>query len=367
MAASVLNTKTPYAITMWDFSWLERRWPGAGYEDWDLALDELKARGYNAVRIDAYPHLIAQEPAAHWTLYPEWNQHDWGSPTWITVQVQPGLNEFIAKAADRGIKVALSTWWRDDQAKSHCQFENPAGLARAWLATLDTVAAAGLLENILYVDLNNEFPLPNWTPYARHPSRDIDDYAPYVAWMAESIPLLRAAYPELAYTFSFYGTEWYGNDVSALDFLEPHIWMTSESDFYKRIGYNFETFAPVGYETLVAKGEAQYRQDPAYWQGKLLAGIDKMAEWSRTLGKPLGTTECWGSVVFKDWPGLDWSWEKELCELGVRHAVSTGRWTAIATSNFCGPQFRGMWRDIDWHLRLTDLIKSAPIEDDLWQ
>ena len=34
----------PLAITMWDFSWLERRWPGAGYEDWDVALDELKAQ-----------------------------------------------------------------------------------------------------------------------------------------------------------------------------------------------------------------------------------------------------------------------------------------------------------------------------------
>jgi hypothetical protein len=27
------------AIAMWNFSWLERRWPGAGYEDWDRALD----------------------------------------------------------------------------------------------------------------------------------------------------------------------------------------------------------------------------------------------------------------------------------------------------------------------------------------
>ena len=51
-------TTHPLALTMWDFSWLERRWPGAGYEDWDLALDELKARGYDGVRIDAYPHLI---------------------------------------------------------------------------------------------------------------------------------------------------------------------------------------------------------------------------------------------------------------------------------------------------------------------
>jgi len=53
-----VHVKRPLAITMWDFSWLERRWPGAGYEDTALALDELKARGYDAVRIDAYPHLI---------------------------------------------------------------------------------------------------------------------------------------------------------------------------------------------------------------------------------------------------------------------------------------------------------------------
>ena len=53
---------TPLAIAMWDFSWLERRWPGAGYEDWDKVLDELAERGYNAVRIDAYPHLLAENP-----------------------------------------------------------------------------------------------------------------------------------------------------------------------------------------------------------------------------------------------------------------------------------------------------------------
>jgi hypothetical protein len=31
----------PLAFSMWDFSWLERRWTGAGYEDWDTALDQL--------------------------------------------------------------------------------------------------------------------------------------------------------------------------------------------------------------------------------------------------------------------------------------------------------------------------------------
>jgi hypothetical protein len=37
----------------------------------------------------------------------------------------------------------------------------------------------------------------------------------------------------------------------------------------------------------------------------------------------------------------------------------------MATSNFCGPQFVGMWRDIAWHKRLTDLIKSSSIDPDL--
>ena len=64
---------------------------------------------------------------------------------------------------------------------------------------------------------------------------------------------------------------------------------------------------------------------------------------------------------YKDWPLLDWGWVKELCELGVERALPTGRWSAVATSNFCGPQFRGMWRDVAWHQRLTAQIKAAPL------
>ena len=52
----------PRCITMWDFSWIERRWPGAGYEDWPQVLDELRERGYDAIRLDAFPHFIATEP-----------------------------------------------------------------------------------------------------------------------------------------------------------------------------------------------------------------------------------------------------------------------------------------------------------------
>ena len=62
---------------------------------------------------------------------------------------------------------------------------------------------------------------------------------------------------------------------------------------------------------------------------------------------------------------LDWGWVRELCELGTLTAAATGRWLAIATSNFCGPQFVGMWRDVEWDRRLTRAIREAPIESDL--
>jgi hypothetical protein len=60
--ANLRERETPYAVAMWDFSWLERRYEGGGYEDWGRAFDELTERGYDAVRIDPYLHLVAVDP-----------------------------------------------------------------------------------------------------------------------------------------------------------------------------------------------------------------------------------------------------------------------------------------------------------------
>ncbi len=72
--------------------------------------------------------------------------------------------------------------------------------------------------------------------------------------------------------------------------------------------------------------------------------------------KPLITAECWGLVDYKHWPLLDWDWIKELRRLGVQRASQIGRWAIIATSNFCGPQFVGICRDIAWYQKLTKQI-----------
>jgi hypothetical protein len=361
-----------YAITMWDFSWAERRWPGAGYEDWDHALAELKERGYDAVRIDAYPHLISADPDALWHLPPCWTQMSWGAQSPIDLRVGPMLIEFLAKARKHGIRVALSSWYRDDSQHMRLRIRTPEDQAAIWIKTLDYLDRAGLADDLLYVDLCNEFPQLNWAPYlyGRLGGPELDRNQPrIVEWMTRSVELVRAAHRNLKYTWSFASqlTNWRGQDVSMMDLLENHIWMASPevSEFNRVVGYDFDWFKPDSFDALARNGRSEYQAHREYYDSRLFWRIDENALWSKASGLPLVTTECWAVIDYKDWPGLDWDWVMDLNARAVEYAASKGRWTGIATSNFCGPQFVGMWRDVSWHRRLTDLIHKAPLDEDL--
>lgn len=365
----------PLAITMWEFSWLERRWPGAGYEDWDRALSELVDRGYDAVRIDAFPHLIHHEPEKEFMLLPHWSVQDWGSPGINRVQVQPNLNKFLEKCREYGVRVGLSSWFRKDEEDLRMKLDTPEKLGEAWLSVLASIQEGGLLDTIFYVDLCNEWTGPAWCPYF------VNDPPEAVwtgwhtdksrEWMQRSIAVVKEAYPRIPCTFSFTGEvnseTLTKKGFHMLDFLEPHIWMTSYNggEFYNRVGYAFELFDQAGYRNMALHGEKVYRENIDYWKQGLTGQIRMAASWSGQENQPLITTECWGVVDYKDWPLLDWGYVKELCALGTAEAAKTGRWLAISTSNFCGPQFVGMWRDRAWHRELTDLIHRSPVSKEL--
>jgi hypothetical protein len=359
------------AITMWDFSWLERRWTGAGYEDWDEVLDGLVERGYNAVRIDAFPHLVHFGAEKEWLLLPCWDQQVWGSADVVRVRVLPALLEFIAKCRKRKIRVGLSTWFREDEDKVRLKVTSAQIMADIWISVLDAIKKAKLLDAILWVDLCNEWPGDAWAPFFQPKVAWGDWKAPHsLTWMKESMERVRAAYPELPLLYSFDNDRvenYLDFDSSNFDLFEHHIWMATQNggEFYKLVDYKFERFESKGYRNLSLKAEPTYRQRPEYWKGLLTAKIDRIAAVSKKLAKPLATTECWGLVDYKDWPLLKWDWIKELCETGVRRASGTGQWMAIATSNFCGPQFAGMWRDVEWHKRMTRIIRESPLDQKL--
>ncbi|MGD1063826.1 MAG: cellulase-like family protein [Terracidiphilus sp.] len=365
--------KKPRAISMWEFSWIERRWDGAGYEDWDRALDELQERGYDAVRIDPFPHLLAADGYKSWTLLPEWNTQVWGSPDVNRIVLLPALFEFIGKCRARGIMVGLSTWYRQDEDNTRMGISGPEVMAAQWLKTLDLIAGAGLLDAILYTDLCNEWPLDVWAPFIKPHSNFSDwDRPASLDYMHRAIALVRARYPTMPLFFSCSSDRvenYLEHDLSDFDLFDPHVWMTQENDdeFYKIVGYAYERFDPKGYTNLSLKAEATYRARPRYWQDLLTRKIDRLASVSTKMSKPLVTTECWAIVDYKDWPLLKWDWVKDLCALGTQRAASSGQWLAIASSNFCGPQFTGMWRDKNWHLNVTRAIKSASINSALRQ
>jgi len=66
----------------------------------------------------------------------QWDTQDWGAPTLVRVQVLPALHEFLASARDRGIKVALSTWFRQDESNVRSRVRTPKKLADIWCTTL---------------------------------------------------------------------------------------------------------------------------------------------------------------------------------------------------------------------------------------
>ena len=365
---------SPRAITMWDFSWLERRWPGAGYEDWDQVLDELSERGYNAIRIDAYPHLIAENPMKKWLLKEVWNQQVWGSPDLNVVQVQPNLNKFLLKCKERGIKVGLSSWYRQDVDDVRMKITAPDKMADCWISTLRTIEQDGLLDTILYVDLCNEWPGNLWAPFfsSQYPHIVWGEWykEESLFWMKRTLERMRVKYPDMPFLFSFdcWDVHKYEEvDTSFLDLFEHHIWMVHQNnnEFYKKVDYKDGQFLPEAYKKVVKVAEKLYKAKPLYWQKLLTDKIKLTGEVAKKVGRPLVTTECWGIVDYKDWPLLNWDWVKELCALGTVTAAQTGMWVGIATSNFCGPQFVGMWRDVKWHQEMTAIIKSAELDESI--
>ena len=132
------------------------------------------------------------------------------------------------------------------------KLDDPQKLGDAWLAVLKSIDEGGVLDTIFYVDLCNEWTGDAWCPFFVNDPPEALWTGWHTEkskqWMKESIALLKEHYPEIPYTFSFTGEV--NNETLSrgsfemLDFLEPHIWMTSfnNGEFYQEVGYNFSLF-----------------------------------------------------------------------------------------------------------------------------
>lgn len=369
----------PLSVAMWDFSYMVRRGGAeAEYRHWGPVLDGLVERGYDAVRIDAFPHLIAADTRGRVreesTVLPQAKRFMWGNHEPVQVRPRRGLIEFVGEATRRGLQVGLSSWFNDDSEHRRDQVVTPVDYARIWSETLSALQDEGLLGAIAWVDLCNEFPLPMWAApaYRRLFGTGWPNLLPLVrpwddarraavqAYLDEPIAALRADFPDLRYTVSlqFIGdANMRSLDTSALDLAEVHVWASDNIRFSFRTGQLLPLLeVPGGCTIHRALGPPVWRRWRKAWLRRLAARMDVWADWAGTRGLPLVTTEGWGPINYIDAPdspdGAEWDWVREICEEAMTMAIDRG-WRGVCTSNFCQPHFPGMWRDRAWHRRVT--------------
>ena len=390
----------PVAIAMWDFSWLLRHHRIGSFEDWDEVLDGLAERGYNAIRMDCFPHLVAGDNAGRITEEFYHPRSEWGPPVlWgnqysMYSRPREALLEFLPKCRERGIHVGLATWFLGHGTDRNLQVNGLDGFVRVWDETLNFLNSHGLLSDILYVDLLNEYPLWHgfeWLTNALNrmsdkqeflkvnPNANIPDadflksdekkYNPaqekfYKSFMTETIKQLKVKWPDIDFYASLShasNVPWEENDFSEFACLDSHIWFAHNSNFSAATNYSAAIHAPEN----DMKFEKANKDIKAYWkQNKenLVSWMDEelelRAEVSRKNNLICGNTEGWGTIMWYEHPALDWEFMKTAGDICVDLSIKHG-FKFICTSNFTHPHFPGIWDDINWHKMVTERIKQG--------
>ena len=384
----------PLAIAMWDFSWLLRRHPAGEFEDWDQVLDELVDRGYNAIRADVFPHLVASRPdgtirESYHFPKGDWKPAMWGNKFSVTARPREGLIEFLRKCRDRGVMVGYSTWFFGPGVDEITELD---GLVRVWDETLGLIEAHGLLDTCLYVDLLNEYPMFHGFSWftkqldslkdaeagalsevereAHQWSPEMGDYNEaqwaYYRWFgSEAIRRLRARRPQLDYGIcqtTSGAARWDAMDHSEYNFLDIHLWAVLHGKLPTDTGYWENIHGLADNDEAFPEVSARLRENWRAHKEEIVAWMDvemgAAAARSRELGVPLGNTEGWGIINWLDHPALGWDIIKEAAEIAAELGRKHG-YLFNCTSNFTHPQFPGYWRDVAWHRRVTGIIRGT--------
>jgi hypothetical protein len=379
---------------MWDYSWIKSHYPGGPFEDWDKTTDQLLERRFNTVRIDAFPGTIGNlkslddEVTLPAAALANWGFSDRDRPH----RIARDLVEFVRIAKRKRLKVILSTWnsFRNDDPELLKRMAADRNLyRRAWSRTLDLLGDHDLLDTVLYVDLDQEFPY--FSPYAaelrtlrtaakpastslQSAMEEAGQAAQGLARSAwtpsqmqyveklfrEMLPFFQSKYPALRFTYSLTG---YFQEVRAMrlqlfDVLELHLWIHSPR-FDNRTGFNTlpKDRGPHDYKDYAARLRKTMASVRPMLVQEMHNRLAQAMDWSREIAAPLVTTEAWGPWWHMDHPDLDWQWLKDWCEMSMGLAGQYGLWGSTPW-NYAHPYWKN-WSEVAWYRRVNEkFLKS---------
>ena len=372
---------------MWDFSWLTQHYQGGAFADFSKAADQLLERGFNTVRIDAFPLVIGALKSDNETITVPGNPlYNWGmSDRDREHALVRELVEFMRIMKRKGLSVILSSWGSDCKEYPERKLAlagNRDGFRKAWERTLDILGSHDALGHVLYVDLDQEFPY--FSPFqnelngmAKKPSAarsaeaameeagQFEQALTRMAWkpaqmdyvrglFSELLPSFQSRYPRLRFTYSLtsFFKEVRSMDLQLFDVLELHLWIHSPR-FDNRTGFN---------QLVKDRGARNYRD----YAGRIAATMDTVGpmlakemrnqiafakKWSEEIAAPVTTTEAWGPWWNMDHPDLDWNWLRDWCEQCMALAAENRFW-GVTPWNYSHPYWKN-WSDVSWYRKVN--------------
>jgi|SRR5690554_208380 len=357
------------ALANWDHSWLTRNDSRQGaYRQLGSCLDALQERGYNGLRIDAFPHLIAARPDGvvidRFEVLPAARR---------SVEVQPrhGLLELAKQAQQRKIRLWLSSSFLADSQSRRSFIRRPQDFISIWSQTLELLRQEGLLNTVVAVDFCQHFPLPPATHgasryiFGSHPtnrlarlgiwSRATEQRAE--EYLLEVPRSLRALFPSVAFGVSSGAASdkhLRVLDTSELDFIDSHLWLNDDPTFLLASGGLLNGVAPALAGRLQNKVAAlAWRNGREQWQRHLTERISGLHDFARVrrINAAMGA----GFVQIAHERRADWGWVREVCEFAVEQAVDNNV-SVVCSAAQARPHHDGLWQETAWLKSLNQKI-----------
>jgi hypothetical protein len=357
-------------IAMWDFSWLYMHYKGGAYEDYDKVTGELLERGFNTVRIDAFPLLIGkldqddQEITIAGDSLRNWGPSD-KDRKHIPVEE---LIEFMTITKKKGINVILSTWnmgsieFPDAMLKS--DYATREKYWMAWDKVLGILDKHGLLDNVCYVDLDQEFPF--FSPFKSRidslGSADNEKRPDGFKWntaqtlfvkshMQSCLAHFQKNFPALRFTFSLtdFWNEVRAMKIALFDVLELHIWMVQDERFATRSTFDdiVKDRGNHDYSDYMRRVNSSLKSIRPMMLRKMENSLAFAKSWSEEIAAPYTTTEAWGPWWHMDHKDLDWKWLYDWCEQNMEMASDYGIW-GLTPWNYSHPYWNN-WKNVEWY------------------
>ncbi|MDR3094848.1 MAG: hypothetical protein LBU62_09455 [Bacteroidales bacterium] len=352
----VSQLKKPVAIAMWDYSWILRHHRYGEFENWDKALEGLAERGYDAIRMDAMPQFVVSSKDGKITnefrsIKDGWVPAMWGNDYTMSFRPREALIEFLTKCKKYNIRVGLASWFLQHGTERSDIFTEEGGLFRAWDETLTFLDNHHLLDNnILYVDVLNEYPTTNGYDWMK---REMN----YNQFANDILSRLKNKYKALDFFFSL-DHRLADFDLTNYAALDYHIWFNHRGGIPGLSEVTQRDQSKIDYRVELKNLQAYWAANKSSlteWMNSTMSAVSQAAAKQ---GIVCGNTEGWGPIFWYDHPELDWWWVKESAEVCIDLLKAYPNYKFICTSNFTHPQFKGLWEDVKWHKEMTRRIHA---------